>query len=126
MSAEQRREVERVLAAGADAARILGCRRTDPAADIRKAFRHAAMLLHPDKNDLPDAPRAFCKLQPALDELLPDGGPPAGASAPPAPAQPSRPPPPPPRPKYTVKVAQPKPAAAAPGKRKPAAALAPT
>ena len=66
MSAAQRAEVARVLGApSGDAAAVVGCSSREPA-DVRRAFRHAAVLLHPDKNTLADAPAAFVKLQQAL------------------------------------------------------------
>lgn len=38
--------------------------------DIVKAYKHLAVLLHPDKNSVPGSEEAFKKLNSAKDDLL--------------------------------------------------------
>ena len=51
----------------------LGLRSSASLADIKKAFRQQAALVHPDRNAAPDAPARFRTVQEAYD-VLSDAG----------------------------------------------------
>lgn len=54
----------------ADARRLLGVGRDATPQAIKKAFRHLAMLWHPDRNPAPEANEMFARLSTACDHLL--------------------------------------------------------
>lgn len=49
---------------------VLGVDNNASALDIKKAFRSAAMEIHPDHSDSPEAAEAFSRIKLARDELL--------------------------------------------------------
>lgn len=85
---------------------VLGLGLGASASELRSAFKKAALRVHPDKNSLPCAARAFQALRTAVDRLVltagqgrPEGAPPPVPPAPPGAQPPAAPPQPPPRPR---------------------------
>ena len=69
MSHDQRTAVRRTLSAGSPA-QCLELPSSYSRADVRRAYKFLARLLHPDKNPLPEAERAFKKLGAAFRTLI--------------------------------------------------------
>ena len=63
MSDAQRAAVAHALSAPEDARTILRVSATAGEDEIRRAYRRACILLHPDKNPLPDAAAAFQRVE---------------------------------------------------------------
>ena len=82
MSSAQRDAVDRSLAR--ELHDVLGVPADADEATLKRAYRAAAKLLHPDKCSLPEADAAFKRVTKAYEELL-SRGPPAVATAPPVP-----------------------------------------
>ena len=69
MSDAQRAAVAHALSAPEDARTILRVSATAGEDEIRRAYRRACILLHPDKNPLPDAAAAFQRVERAKTAL---------------------------------------------------------
>jgi len=68
LAEQQRRQVARILAAS-DHYDVLGLREDANATAVKTAFRRLARLVHPDKTQVAEAPRAFLLLQEAQATL---------------------------------------------------------
>lgn len=68
---QQRDAVARVLTARGDPHHILGISDDGVTpATARRAFKRLAVLIHPDKNQMPQASRAFARARAALNEIV--------------------------------------------------------